>query len=181
MNGNVMNGNRTHTVAPAWELLPSRHPFMTPGCGRLFTPLRAKHWGIPRKTRLRSVSNRPGRQDERTADRQWQQDVGAEFAGKCALCPASASESHHLIKRRHKQHRHEHLNGLPVCRPHHDLAETDDVAFVLKVLVVACLDKRVRARVDYVVNAPYRMLTNGWKQCADFYHEALGAIEPKKP
>jgi hypothetical protein len=56
----------------------------------------------------------------RKADKLWKELVSNNYAGRCAICgSADWTQSHHLIPREMRSHRHVIKNGMLLCATHH--------------------------------------------------------------
>lgn len=88
----------------------------------------AKRGPKPRKRIQRAA--RPRRRSRKrstveAADRAWSREVRARAGGYCraSFCYRRATDAHHVMgKKAHPYLRHEALNGIALCRGHHDFA-----------------------------------------------------------
>jgi len=83
-----------------------------------------------KRSPIRSRSSTERRRLEAEADRLVQEASRLMWRGKCARCKCEGHVGHHIIGRANKQTRHQVLNVIYLCDPHHRQAHARPDAFM---------------------------------------------------
>lgn len=85
---------------------------------------------IARKARVPKVSQSPAAVARRKADAAWSDFTRFAATGRCEYCWCEGTDSHHVYGRKaHPQLRHSVVNGVYLCRAHHNYAHRSPVEF----------------------------------------------------